>query len=66
MALIVITVADDHEGNANVAVQCEPGLDVQRPDTLLTSAQVLALNMLQAATNDATVKQDRGLIQLLS
>lgn len=66
MALIVITVADDHEGNAQVAVQSEPGLDVARPETLLTQAQVLALNMLQAAMNDAQVKQDRGLIQLLS
>ncbi|AQW29101.1 hypothetical protein JK151_09005 [Ralstonia syzygii subsp. celebesensis] len=66
MALIVITVTDDTNGDAAVAVQCEPALDLSRPDTVLSQAQVVALNMLRAATADAEVKQDRGLIQLIN
>ncbi|MFJ1257867.1 hypothetical protein [Cupriavidus sp. CuC1] len=65
MALVVITIADDPEGNANVAIQSEPALDVGRPDVLLTPAQQLALDMLQAAMSQTEVKRDRGLIQLI-
>lgn len=63
MALIVITVIDGPAG-ADVSVVSEPALDGAKPQTLLTAAQAAALTMLQALQGE--IKQDRGLIQLLS
>lgn len=63
MALILITVNDTPEG-PQVGVVSEPPI---RPggDTVLTPAQVVALNMLDALKAEP-VKEDRGLIQLLT
>lgn len=63
MALIVITVADSPEG-AQVSVQAEPALASGMPSVLLSPAQAAALTMLAALQGE--IKQDRGLIQLLS
>lgn len=63
MALIVITVADSPEG-AQVAVQAEPALPSGMPNVMLSPAQAAALTMLAALQGE--IKQDRGLIQLLS
>ena len=66
MALIVITVSDNAKGDTDVGVLCEPAIDTNNPDAVLTGAQVVALNMLRAATGGAPVKHDRGLIQLIN
>jgi hypothetical protein len=64
MALIVITV-QDVDGEAQVSVATEPGLPAQpTPDFLLPPAQAAALTMLRALSGE--IKEDRGLIQLLS
>ena len=65
MALIVITLEDNAQGDADVGVQAHPALDPGNPSELLTSAQHLALNMLHAAANRSQVVEDRGLIQLI-
>lgn len=64
MALIVITIADNEKGDADLTVHCEPGLNTD-PNVPMTSAQVVALTMLNASTQEATIKKDRGLIQLI-
>ena len=64
MALIVITVADDENGVA-VGVQMEPPIDSSNPDAVLTGAQVVALDILRAASEEHPIKQDGGLIQLV-
>lgn len=64
MALIVITVHDGPQG-AEVGVLGEPALDPNQPQAMLSPAQGVALLML-SALNSEPVKQDRGLIQLLS
>lgn len=66
MALIVITVTDNDAGDAEVAVQCEPAIDFSNPGTQLSGAQHVALNMLRAAVNQAPIKEDRGMIQLIN
>jgi len=68
MALIVITIMDNEAGDADVAVQCEPKLEVGDPSKVLSAAQLVALNMLHAACDnkDTPIKEDRGLIQLLN
>lgn len=63
MALVVITVMDDENGEVQCSVVSNPGFD-PKPDTELSGAQVAALNMLNALKTE--IKQDRGLIQLLS
>lgn len=65
MALIVITVIDSPGGNTDVSVQCEPAMDSKNPNTLLTGAQVVAMNMLNAMKAEPLVK-DRGLIALIN
>jgi|GEM_PF-2938880 len=64
MALVVITVVDDEDGEVQVSVVANPGFNPGQPETELSGAQVAALNMLNALNGQ--VKQDRGLIQLLS
>lgn len=64
MALIVITVADGPDG-VNVSLQSEPGFNPADGETELSGAQVAALNMLNALKSEP-LKEDRGLIQLLS
>lgn len=66
MALIVITVIDNAQGDTDVSVQCEPAIDAKNPDTVLTGAQQVALDMLHAATSEHPIKRDRGLIQLIN
>lgn len=66
MALIVITIVDNAQGDTDVAFQAEPMIDPGNPDAVLTGAQVVALNMLRAATGGAPVKHDRGLIALIN
>ena len=63
MALILITVNDTEEG-PQVGVVSEPPIH-QGPDAVLTPAQVVSLNMLNALKAEP-VKEDRGLIQLLT
>ncbi len=63
MALIVITVVDTEQGPA-VSVVSEPGLE-RGEGVTLTPAQGCALLMLDALSSEP-VKQDNGLIQLLS
>jgi len=65
MALIVITIADTQDGQVDIGLQSEPGIDLDNPGAMLTPAQVNALNMLQALKSEP-VKEDRGLIQLLN
>jgi hypothetical protein len=64
MALIVITVSDNAKGECDVGVLAEPGIDTSQPETMLTPAQVTALNMLHAIQGD--IKRDRGLIALIN
>lgn len=64
MALIVITVCDNAQGDVDVGVQGEPAIDLSQPRAMLTGAQVAALNMLD--TLKSTIKEDRGLIELLN
>lgn len=66
MALIVITIADNAQGDVDVGVQSEPPINIAEPGEQLSGAQVVALNMLRAATNESPVKHDRGLIQLIN
>jgi hypothetical protein len=63
MALVVITISDSPDG-AQVVVQAEPAIPAGQPNVMLTSAQAAALTMLNALQGE--IKQDRGLIQLLS
>lgn len=60
MALIVITLFDNAHGDADIAVQCEPKLDLD-PKAILTAAQLAALNMLHAIES-----KEKRLIQLLN
>lgn len=63
MALILITVSDSDEGPI-VSVISEPRLD-RGPDVVLSPAQAVSLTMLDALKSEP-VKEDRGLIQLLT
>ena len=65
MALIVVTLNDTPDGNVEAGMLSEPPILMQDPEAKLSPAQVLALDML-AALKKATVKEDRGLIQLLN
>ena len=67
MALIIITINDTPNGDADIGVLSEPALDTSDPTKILTEAQLLALNMLHAATSypETQVKEDRSLIQLI-
>jgi hypothetical protein len=66
MALIIITIIDNAEGDTDVSFQAEPMIDANNPDAMLSGAQVVALNMLRAAKGGAPVKHDRGMIQLIN
>lgn len=66
MALVVITIHDNQQGDADVGVQMEPPIDFGNPGTELSGAQQVALNMLRAATGENPIKEDRGLIELLN
>lgn len=58
MALVVITIQDGIDGEANVSVLCEPVLALD--DQPATAAQVAAMNMLDAVT------ESKPLIQLVN
>lgn len=64
MALIVVTLNDTPDGNVEAGMLSEPPILMHDPAAKLTPAQVLAMDML-AALKKATVKEDRGLIQLI-
>ena len=66
MALIVITINDTPTGDADIGVLCEPALDTSDPHKMLTPAQVVALNVLKAASEAHPIQTDRGLIQLIN
>lgn len=65
MALIVITISDDAQGNVTVAVIGEPAMDKITAGAVLTGAQECALNMLNTLQADPA-KKEPGRIQLLS
>lgn len=66
MALVVITLLDNANGDTDVGVVCEPAISMNAADVKLTGAQAIALNMLRAGASQADMKEDRGLDALIA